>query len=249
MNAYVIDGGIRHTHTQFGGRAVPAFTSIDDGYGPDGCNYHGTHVAGTLGGFTFGVAKAVTLYSVRVLDCNGSGTVSGVVAGVDWVTANRRLPAVANMSLGGSLSTVLNDAVQSSINSGVTYVISAGNSADDACSYSPANLTAALPWAPAPATMVRLRSPTTEAASICTRRVRNSLRFEWIRLRNANLQRNVDGVTACCRRSRALSTAAPNRFASGGRAGIDVGCDCRRTFRSWIGLTEPSPASQWNERR
>jgi subtilisin family serine protease len=144
VNAYVLDGGIRHTHTQFGGRVVPAFTSVNDGYGPDGCNYHGTHVAGTIGGFTYGVAKGVTLHSIRVLDCNGSGTVSGVVAGIDWVTANRRLPAVANMSLGGETSTVLNEAVENSISSGVTYVISAGNSAYDACYYSPANVGSAI---------------------------------------------------------------------------------------------------------
>jgi subtilisin family serine protease len=144
VNAYVIDSGIRHTHTQFGGRAVAAFTSINDGYGPDGCNYHGTHVAGTIGGYTYGVAKNVALYSVRVLDCNGSGSVSDVVAGIDWVTANRRLPAVANMSLGGAVSTVLNDAVENSISSGITYVIAAGNSAYDACYYSPANVGPAL---------------------------------------------------------------------------------------------------------
>jgi serine protease len=144
VNAYVIDGGIRHTHTQFGGRVVPAFSSINDGYGPDGCNYHGTHVAGTIGGITYGVAKGVMLHSVRVLDCNGSGSTSGVIAGIDWITANRVLPAVANMSLSGSYSESLNAAVQNSINSGVTYVVSAGNSATDACGYSPASTAAAL---------------------------------------------------------------------------------------------------------
>jgi subtilisin family serine protease len=144
VNAYIIDTGIRTTHTQFGGRAFGAFTSINDGNGSYDCNGHGTHVAGTVGGSLVGVAKAVTLNAVRVLDCNGSGTVSGVIAGVDWVTANRRIPAVANMSLSGDYSDALNSAVASSINSGVTYVVAAGNAASDACGYSPSSAAAAL---------------------------------------------------------------------------------------------------------
>jgi serine protease len=139
VRAYIIDTGIRRTHTQFGGRVVPAFTSISDGYGADGCNGHGTHVAGTLGGATVGVAKSVMLYSVRVLDCNGAGTISSVVAGVDWVTSNRILPAVANMSLSAELSPALNTAIENSISAGVVYVVAAGNSASDACGYSPAS--------------------------------------------------------------------------------------------------------------
>jgi subtilisin family serine protease len=144
VHAYIIDTGIRHTHKEFGGRVVPAFSSISDSYGPDGCHWHGTHVAGTVGGATAGVAKGVTLYSVRVLDCTGSGTTSGVIAGVDWVTANRILPAVANMSMDGSLSQALNDAMQRSIDAGVTYVVSAGNSARDACLSSPGSMTNAI---------------------------------------------------------------------------------------------------------
>ena len=144
VRAYIIDTGIRRTHTQFGGRVVPAFSSIADGYGADGCDGHGTHVAGTLGGSTVGVAKQVTMYSVRVLDCNGSGTTSGVIAGIDWVTANRVLPAVANMSLTGDLSPALNAAVENSIASGVVYVVAAGNSASDACAYSPSSSSAAI---------------------------------------------------------------------------------------------------------
>lgn len=140
VSAYIIDTGIRTTHTQFSGRAVGAFTSVSDAWGSNDCNGHGTHVAATVGGTLVGVAKAVTLYSVRVLDCNGSGTTSGVIAGVDWVTANQRRPAVANMSLSGSYSDALNAAVQNSINSGVTYVVAAGNSAADACAYSPSSL-------------------------------------------------------------------------------------------------------------
>ncbi len=144
VNAYIIDTGIRKTHSQFAGRALSGFTAIADGYGTDDCYWHGTHVAGTVGGVTVGVAKAVTLYAVRVLDCNGSGSASGVIAGIDWVTANRKLPAVANMSLSGDYSDALNNAVQNSINAGVTYVVAAGNAATNACNYSPSSAPSAI---------------------------------------------------------------------------------------------------------
>ena len=144
VNVYIIDTGIRTSHSQFGGRAVPAYTSIADGYGAQGCHWHGTHVAGTVGGANVGVAKGVTLYAVRVLDCNGSGTTSGVIAGVDWVTAYRALPAVANMSVSGGFSSALNDAVQRATSSGVVFAVAAGNSAYDACQYSPASAPNAL---------------------------------------------------------------------------------------------------------
>ena len=144
VSVYIIDTGIRTTHSEFGGRAVAAFSSIADGYGATGCHYHGTHVAGTVGGSAVGVAKAATLYSVRVLDCAGSGTASSIIAGVDWVTANRRNPAVANMSISGGYSAAVNTAVQNSINSGVTYVVAAGNSAANACNYTPASVGPAL---------------------------------------------------------------------------------------------------------
>jgi subtilisin family serine protease len=141
---YIIDTGVRSSHTQFGGRVVPAYSAIADGYGAEGCNGHGTHVAGTVGGSTVGVAKGVTLFSVRVLDCNGNGTASTVVAGVDYVTAYHASPAVANISISGGYSSAVNTAVQNSINSGVTYVVAAGNSAADACGYSPASVPGAL---------------------------------------------------------------------------------------------------------
>jgi subtilisin family serine protease len=144
VNAYIIDTGIRSTHSQFGGRAMSAFSSINDGYGATGCHYHGTHVAGTIGGATVGVAKSVRLFSVRVLDCSGSGTATTIIAGIDWVTANHSPPALANMSISGGYSSAVNQAVQNSINSGVTYVVAAGNSASDACGYSPASVSAAL---------------------------------------------------------------------------------------------------------
>src|SRR6266850_572817 len=145
VDVYVIDTGIRATHTEFGGRvSTLGFTAISDGNGTNDCNGHGTHVSGTIGGATFGVAKSVTLHAVRVLDCSGSGSTSGVIAGVDWVTANRTLPAVANMSLGGGASTALDDAVRRSVAAGVTYAIAAGNSNADACSSSPARVSQAL---------------------------------------------------------------------------------------------------------
>lgn len=142
VNAYIIDTGIRTSHSDFGGRARVGYDAIG-GNGQD-CNGHGTHVAGTVGGSTYGVAKGVTLYAVRVLDCSGSGSTSGVIAGVDWVTRNHVKPAVANMSLGGGASTALDTAVNNSISAGVTYAIAAGNSNRDACKYSPARVSAAI---------------------------------------------------------------------------------------------------------
>jgi aqualysin 1 len=142
VNAYIIDTGIRTSHTQFGGRATAAFDAFG-GNGQD-CNGHGTHVAGTVGGSTWGVAKAVRLFAVRVLSCSGSGSTSGVIAGVNWVTANRIRPAVANMSLGGGISSSLDTAVNNSINSGVTYAIAAGNSNTNASNSSPARVSAAI---------------------------------------------------------------------------------------------------------
>jgi subtilisin family serine protease len=144
VNAYVIDTGIRRTHTQFGGRALGGFSAINDGGGSSDCNGHGTHVAGTIGGSTYGVAKAVRLYSVRVLNCQGSGSNSGVIAGVDWVRANHVDPAVANMSLGGLASSALDTAVNNSINAGVTFAVAAGNSNANAVNYSPARVSAAI---------------------------------------------------------------------------------------------------------
>jgi len=151
VKAYIIDTGIRKTHTQFGGRAIDGTDRIDGSLPAADCNGHGTHVAGTVGGSTYGVAKQVTLVAVRVLDCNGSGSYSQVIAGVDWVTGNHGpgQPAVANMSLGGSASSSLDTAVRNSIADGVSYAIAAGNGnilgfAQNACNYSPARVAEAM---------------------------------------------------------------------------------------------------------
>jgi subtilisin family serine protease len=144
VTAYVLDTGVRISHRDFGGRARHGWDFVDNDAVADDCQGHGTHVAGTVGGTTYGVAKDVKLVSVRVLDCNGSGSYSQIIAGVDWVTRNAVKPAVANMSLGGSASAALDDAVQRSINSGVTYVLAAGNENRDACTSSPARLPAGI---------------------------------------------------------------------------------------------------------
>jgi subtilisin family serine protease len=146
VTAYIIDTGIRISHNQFGGRASVGTDAVGDGQNGNDCHGHGTHVSGTVGGTTYGVAKAVTLKAVRVLNCAGSGTTSGVIAGVDWVTAAHaaKAPAVANMSLGGGASTALDNAVANSIADGVTYAIAAGNSNRNACQFSPARVATAI---------------------------------------------------------------------------------------------------------
>jgi subtilisin family serine protease len=143
VNAYIIDTGIRFAHLEFGGRATSGYDAIDGGAADD-CNGHGTHVAGTVGGTRYGVAKKAHLVGVRVLDCSGSGLWSGVIAGIDWVAVNHVKPAVANLSLGGGTSASVDDAVRRLIGSGVATVVAAGNSNSDACRSSPARVTEAL---------------------------------------------------------------------------------------------------------
>ena len=148
VRAYIIDTGILTTHKDFGGRAVLGYNAIPDGKTATDCNGHGTHVAGTIGGTTYGVAKGATLVAVRVLGCTGSGAWSDVIAGINWVTNNvttNKYKAVANMSLGGGLVQSVNDAVTASINAGVVYAVAAGNdNGANACNTSPASTPGAL---------------------------------------------------------------------------------------------------------
>jgi aqualysin 1 len=147
VKAYIIDTGIRATHTELAGRVISGFTSINDGNGTNDCHGHGTHVSGTVGGSTYGVAKNVTLVAVRVVTCSGGGSASTIIAGVDWVTLNHLpgQPAVANMSLGlGTTSTALDMAVNTSIADGVTYAVAAGNKNQSACLSSPGRVANAI---------------------------------------------------------------------------------------------------------
>jgi subtilisin family serine protease len=139
VTAYIIDTGLRIDHTQFGNRASIGFDGIGDGQNGNDCHGHGTHVGGTVGGTVHGVAKNVQLIAVRVLGCGGSGSWSGIIAGLDWIVSHHGSgPAVGNMSLGGGLSSSVNDAVRRAINDGVVMALAAGNSNADACLYSPA---------------------------------------------------------------------------------------------------------------
>jgi subtilisin family serine protease len=146
VRVYVVDTGIRAAHEEFGGRVVSGFTTIADGRGTSDCSGHGTHVAGTVGAETYGVAKAVTLVPVRVLDCKGAGITSDVIAGLDWIHQQHTpgVPAVVNLSLGSDASTLVDNALQRVIDDGMTAVVAAGNQAEDACTLSPGRLSTAV---------------------------------------------------------------------------------------------------------
>lgn len=142
VHAYILDSGVRGSHQEFSGRMGNGFTTIGNNAGD--CNGHGTHVAGTVGGTTYGVAKKATIHSVRVLGCDGRGSTSGIIRAVQWVGYNHIKPAVANMSLGGGTSYALDNAITSATNRGVLFVVAAGNSNRNACNYSPARSSSAL---------------------------------------------------------------------------------------------------------
>ncbi|MCZ1177817.1 S8 family peptidase [Acinetobacter pittii] len=142
--AYIVDTGILSTHQQFSGRVLSGYTAISDSNGTSDCHGHGTHVAGTVGGSTYGVAKNVNLVPIRILGCDGSGASSNVIAGLDWILKNGKKPAVVNMSLGGEANTSLDSAVENLFNNGYVMVVAAGNSNTDACSTSPARVSKAI---------------------------------------------------------------------------------------------------------
>jgi subtilisin family serine protease len=136
----LVDTGIRSTHVEFGARASKDFDSVGDGQNGNDCNGHGTHVAGTIGGTVYGIAKKVRIHGVRVLNCSGSGSTAGVIAGMDWVAAHHQKPAVANMSLGGGASNAIDTAANGLINKGIVLGVTAGNGNSSACNYSPARV-------------------------------------------------------------------------------------------------------------
>lgn len=138
VTAYIVDTGIDAAHTEFGGRVAAGFDGIGDGRNSQDCNGHGTHVAGTVGGATYGVARSTELVPVRVLDCEGTGTWAGIIAGLDWIADNAKLPAVLNASLGGPSSSAVDAAFNSLSAQGILPVVAAGNESQDACDVSPA---------------------------------------------------------------------------------------------------------------
>ncbi|NDX01350.1 S8 family peptidase [Acinetobacter baumannii] len=142
--AYIVDTGILSSHQEFSGRVLSGYTAISDGNGTTDCNGHGTHVAGTVGGTTYGVAKNVNLVPIRILGCDGSGASSNVIAGLDWILKNGKKPAVVNMSLGGATSSSLDSAVENLYNNGYVMVVAAGNSNTDARTSSPARVSKAI---------------------------------------------------------------------------------------------------------
>ncbi|MEM9774207.1 MAG: S8 family peptidase [Chloroflexota bacterium] len=146
VDIYILDTGVNSSHVEFGGRVIGGYNALLGGIPTDyeDCDGHGTHVAGTAAGSTYGVAKNANIFAVRVLDCSGSGSTSEVIAGIEWVTSNASGPSVANMSLGGGASPALDAAVESSINAGITYALSSGNSNFDACFQSPARVETAI---------------------------------------------------------------------------------------------------------
>nr|BFE65519.1 serine protease [Dactylosporangium thailandense] len=144
VTAYILDTGVRLTHSELAGRARSGYDFVDNDTDASDCQGHGTHVAGTVGGTTYGVAKDVKIVAVRVLGCDGSGSYSGIIAGIDWITANAQKPAVVNMSLGGDADGSVDQAVRNSIAAGITYAVAAGNANTDACTMSPARTAEAI---------------------------------------------------------------------------------------------------------
>ncbi len=255
VNVYVIDTGIRITHEDFEGRAVHAYDSVGDGRGADDCHGHGTHVAGTIGGRTWGVAKEANLYAVRVLDCAGRGYMSGVIAGVDWLTASQMKPAVANMSLGGAASRALDEALQASIAAGVHYAVAAGNEYSDACGRSPARVPEALTagatgasdsraWFSNTGTCLDLFAPGESITSAWIDSDTSTKRLSGTSMASphvagvvALLLEGYPDARARSRGSRCFSTASASRSISSKVNGAAVWCGCRWRAMSLVGST------------
>ncbi|MDQ3337974.1 MAG: S8 family serine peptidase [Myxococcota bacterium] len=144
VTVFVLDSGIRRTHGDFGGRATAGATAIQDGRGAADCHGHGTHVSGTIGGTVYGIAKKATIVPVRVLDCTGSGPISGIIGGIDFVIANKTASSIANLSLGAPANDALDTAIRNLVAAGVTTVVAAGNATTDACTQSPARVAEAV---------------------------------------------------------------------------------------------------------
>ena len=199
VHAYIIDTGIRASHNEFSGRIGGGYDFVDNDSDPDDCNGHGTHVAGTVGGSTYGVSKGVTLHSIRVLNCYASGSYSGVIAGIDWVTMYHISPAVANMSLSGGASISLDNAVNDSVTAGVVHVVSAGNDNTDACNYSPARVSRAITVAAT--TLTDDRSSFSNWGGMCRylrARLQYNVNLEYIRHRDQYHQWNIHGLSTRC---------------------------------------------------
>ncbi len=242
VTAYIVDTGIRASHQEFVGRVGQGFTAINDGQGTNDCNGHGTHVSGTVGGTEYGIAKGVTIVPVRVLNCQGSGSTSGVIAGINYaISAHTSGPAVLNMSLGGGASAALDDAVASATADGITVVVAAGNSNTDACTQSPAE-------APTALTVGATTSTDARASLLELRPLPGPLRpgrrhhvcVELLGLGVEHDLRNVDGLAARRRRGGPLPPGESHCDSCCGGRGADPVGDPGRGGQPWRALAEPA---------
>jgi serine protease len=234
VHAYIIDTGVLLNHAQFSGRMGNGYDAVSNGGNANDCNGHGTHVAGTVGGTTYGVAKEVKIHPVRVLGCNGSGSNSGVIAGMDWVAENHVKPAVVNMSLGGSADQATDDAVNRLHNAGVTVVVAAGNNSGNACSYSPARAANAITVGST--TNTDARSSFSNFGSCLD--IEHPLRLAHQQHCHQHHQRHLDGVAARGRRGRAVPRQQPERHPGAGPQRHRRQCHVGQGHRCRFGFAE-----------